>query len=177
METCKFIAMYHEVFRTGIFTLVAAGGLVGLCLAWRRVKVMEKQARTDADRLFDGRYQKGAEMMGHLYMHTRLGGVVVLADLAEDKEANYRTQVEKFFLTYMASPSMFSAKEYPDGHPKYRKVDYDSRETVEVVKKILEWRIDWETEAARVAQKHISETISGHEELAELAVRQAVSSS
>ena len=56
-------------------TVVAA--IVGLCLLWWRSRSANRQAETDSKRLIQERFQKGAELMGNLFMNVRWAGVVV----------------------------------------------------------------------------------------------------
>lgn len=143
------------------WTTVVAGfiGLAFLC--WRTITA-HRHERRDSDRLLRERFYKGAELMGNLYMNVRWAGVVVMCDLANDEPDRYRKEVENFFLSYMAYPS-----KYPHNHPtKSGQVDYETRETVQVVKQLIHWRVMWPD--ASLEGANINRTIEANEELRKL---------
>lgn len=140
-------------------TVVA--GIVGLCLLWWRSRSANRHAETDSKRLIQERFQKGAELMGNLFMNVRWAGVVVLADLARDEGEEYKEKVLEFFLAYMSYPV-----KYPPQHEKAGQIDYESRETVEVVRRLIEWKVQWVDQT--LAGRHIIKTIEKNEELQEL---------
>ena len=85
-----------------------------------------------------------------------------MADLANDEPSRYRKAVENFFLSYMAYPI-----KYPPNHPaKGGQVDYESRETVQVVRQLILWRVPWPDDSLEGA--NINRTIEANEELHEL---------
>ena len=147
----------NDTIRTVVYVVGLVGAAIGLCLAHRRVKAMEGQTQTNADRLLQERFQRGAELMGGLHMHTRMAGVHVLVGLAEDPNAGYRTLVEKFFLNYMAKPVQ---KQRDVTAPDEWVTDYGSRETVEVVRKLMEWDVRFtEGEGTPRTLHHILKTL------------------
>ena len=143
------------------WTTVGAGfiGLVLLC--WRTITA-HRQERRDSDRLLRERFYKGAELMGNLYMNVRWAGVVVMAELAMDEPDRYRKAVENFFLSYMAYPI-----KYPPSHPtKGGQLDYESRETVQVVRQLIQWRVMWVDDS--LEGENVNRTIEANEDLCEL---------
>ena len=84
-----------------------------------------------------------------------------MADLAKDEPERYRKEVEEFFLSYMAYPI-----KYPENHARAGQVDYETRETVQVVRQLILWRVMWPDDSLQGA--NINKTIEANEELCEL---------
>ena len=151
----------NDTIRTVVYVVGLAGAFIGLFLAHRRVKAMEGQTKTNADRLLQERFQRGAELMGGDHMHTRLAGVHVLIGLAKDPGTGYRKLVENFFLDYMAKP----AQKPLDVTRSERVPDYESRETVEVVRKLMGWDVKFmEGEGTPRTLTHILKTMDANRE-------------
>ena len=77
------------------------------------------------------------------------------------REKSTKRKYLEFFLAYMSYPV-----KYPPQHGKADQIDYESRETVEVVRRLIEWKVLWLDQT--LAGRHINKTIEKNEELQEL---------
>ena len=82
--------------------ILAAAAVIALPLAiWRSI-VAERQADTAQQSLLNERYQKGAEMLGHIDKQSvRIGGIYALDRLAAEWPNDYHIQVMKLFSAFV----------------------------------------------------------------------------
>ena len=82
--------------------VLAAAAVIALPLAiWRSI-VAERQADTAQQSLLNERYQKSAEMLGHIDKQSvRLGGIYALDRLAAEYPNDYHIQVMKLFSAFV----------------------------------------------------------------------------
>ena len=75
-----------------------------LALGWR-AKVADNQSKTAQRGLRTERYQKGAEMLGHSALATRMGGIYLLRQLAEEHPDEYHVQVMGLLCAFARRPT------------------------------------------------------------------------
>lgn len=82
--------------------ILAAAAVIALPLAiWRSI-VAERQADTAQQSLLNERYQKSAEMLGHIDKQSvRIGGIYALDRLATEWPNDYHIQVMKLFSAFV----------------------------------------------------------------------------
>ena len=112
--------------------VLAMAAIAALPLAIWRSKVAERQAATaqrqseTAQRgLLNGRYQKGAEMLGGEVLAVRLGGIYALDRLAREHPGDYHTQIMKLLCAFVRNP--------PRMKPHHRKLREDVQEIMTAV--------------------------------------------
>ena len=82
------------------------GAAIAILLAVWRSKIAERQADTAQQELLNGRYQKGAEMLGTSSPAVRLGGIYALQRLAEENPAQYHVQIMRLFCAFVRPERM-----------------------------------------------------------------------
>ena len=75
-----------------------------LALGWR-AKVADNQSKTAQRGLQNERYQRGAEMLGHSVLATRIGGIYLLRRLAEEYPDEYHVQVMGLLCAFARRPT------------------------------------------------------------------------
>ena len=80
------------------------GAIVGLRLAYRRVRTLDIQAAVAQESLRNERYQKSADMLDSKTMATRIGGIYALNRLAQDHPEEYHIQVMELLCIFIRYP-------------------------------------------------------------------------
>ena len=90
---------------------IVTGGAVALVFAiWRGIVAQNQseasrlQADTAQQGLLNGRYQRGAEMLGNSALSVRMGGIYALRRLAEEHPNEYRVQIMRLLCAFACHP-------------------------------------------------------------------------
>ncbi len=115
---------------------------------WRSI-VAERQADTAQQEFLNGRYQKGAEMLGSHLTSVRLGGIFALRCLAEDHPDRYHVQIMRLFCAFVRHPTkdenVISPGDETNLAPRFedlRGIPSAQREDVEAVMSAIACRRD-----------------------------------
>ena len=101
MPESEQLSSNGDKLRNMALTLAAA---IGLPLAiWRNI-IANSQAKTAEQEHRDGRFEKGADMLGSALLATRMGGIAALNRLAETHPEDYQKQVEETLDAFARSP-------------------------------------------------------------------------
>ena len=128
----------HDEERDSVSTTIhrlalLIGGAVAVLLAVWRSRVAERQADTAQQSLLNGRYQKGAEMLGNEVLSVRLGGIYALERLATEHPEQYHIQVMKLFCAFVRHPTRDD--NFPE-QPEYAE-EFVLREDVETAMRVI----------------------------------------
>lgn len=122
-ETTEKLSASEWTWNAVWIAVSVVGGLMGLLLAVERTSTATRQAETALDQLKtsergerNGRYQKGAEMLGSEQMAIRLAGIYSLKNVALEDPENYLEQITELLSAYVRHPTEVKGeKSAPEG--------------------------------------------------------------
>ena len=112
------------------FYLTSVVIVAGMIIAVIRTRIASSQEKTDRQRLSDEQFKMGVELLGKSQMAVRVGGVYVLEDLAKLEPELNHVRVMDVFASFLAYPPRYGSG------PNEEKVDFDSADTVAIMKAI-----------------------------------------
>ena len=153
-ESASAVASNGETLRN---VALIIGGLVALVFAfWRswvaenqtaaaqrqvsaalgQVEAARSQAATAHNDFLNGRYQRGAEMLGNSVLAARLGGIYALQKLAEEHPELYHVEIMRLLCAFVRNPTKDPDLDQPmeiDGEVMPRRIREDAQEALSAI--------------------------------------------